>query len=196
MHTSVPLRQYPLHIHVSALSSWTVAVNVSTRQFQHEGFVDEVTEVLRLTHANPNRLELELTESILVSDMSVVDWKMAQLAQLGVKFALDDFGTGYSSLSYLKRLPLNKLKIDKSFVDELNTDPHSEAIVRTIVSLAQNLDMSVIAEGVETQAQVDALKAIGDIEFQGYYFSRPLHPSALTGWQHNYQASAHAGRLG
>lgn len=194
--------------HDAALSSWTVAVNVSARQFQHEGFVDEVTEVLRLTHANPNRLELELTESILVSDMSVVDWKMGQLAQLGVKFALDDFGTGYSSLSYLKRLPLNKLKIDKSFVDELTTDPHAEAIVRTIVSLAHNLDMSVIAEGVETQAQVDALQAIGDIEFQGYYFSRPLRPSALAGWQHHHQSrtttpavagtppNANAGQLG
>lgn len=173
-----------------ALSSWTISVNVSARQFQQEGFVDEVLELLRSTHANPHRLELELTESILVSDVNLVDSKMSQLASHGVKFALDDFGTGYSSLNYLKRLPLNKLKIDKSFIDELNTDAHSEAIVRTIVSLAQNLSMSVIAEGVETKDQVEALKAIGVIEYQGYYFAKPLAHDAVVAWQREYRSAS------
>lgn len=120
--------------------------------------------------------------------MNLVELKMNQLAQLGVKFALDDFGTGYSSLSYLKRLPLDKLKIDKSFVDEL-TDAHSQAIVKTIVSLAQNLGMRVIAEGVETLAQVQALQSIGDIECQGYYFSKPISPASLVQWHQHYRAT-------
>lgn len=173
----------------AALSTWTMAVNVSARQFQQDNFVDDVIEVLRATGANPRRLELELTESILVSDVSLVESKMNQLADQGVKFALDDFGTGYSSLNYLKRLPLEKLKIDKSFIDELNSDAHSEAIVKTIASLAQNLGMRVIAEGVETLEQVQALKAIGDIEFQGYYFSKPLHPQDLVGWHRAYRST-------
>lgn len=173
----------------AVFSTWTMAVNVSARQFQQENFVDDVAEVLRATGASPRRLELELTESLLVSDVNLVEVKMNQLAQLGVKFALDDFGTGYSSLSYLKRLPLDKLKIDKSFVDELTTDAHSQAIVKTIVSLAQNLGMRVIAEGVETLAQVQALQAIGDIECQGYHFSKPISPASLVQWHQHYRAT-------
>ncbi|MDD2546409.1 MAG: EAL domain-containing protein, partial [Burkholderiaceae bacterium] len=172
------------------LSAWTIAVNVSARQLQQDNFVEEVAALLHATGANPHRLELELTESILVSDVNLVESKMNQLAQMGVQFALDDFGTGYSSLSYLKRLPLNKLKIDKSFIDELNTDAHSDAIVRTIVSLARNLGMRVIAEGVETLAQVQALKAMGGIDCQGYFFARPLHAEDLVDWHRRYQASA------
>lgn len=170
------------------LSSITVSVNVSAKQFMQEGFVEEVLEVVKQSGANPNRLELEITESILVSDMSTVDSKMSRLAHHGIRFALDDFGTGYSSLNYLKRLPLNKLKIDKSFIDELTSDAHSKAIVNTIVSLAQNLNMSVIAEGVETQEQLTALRSLGDIEIQGYFYSKPLSDVEFESWIERYMS--------
>lgn len=174
------------------MSSWTVAVNVSSRQFQQEHFVQEVVSILEASHANPSRLELELTESVLVSDMPSVEAKMRLLSERGVRFSLDDFGTGYSSLNYLKRLPLGKVKIDKSFVDELLTNQQSEAIVKSIVSLAENLGMRVIAEGVETEGQVQALSALGDVEYQGYWFGKPMLPAQLLEWygQHMSRCSS------
>ena len=168
------------------MSSWTLAVNVSSRQFQQENFVAEVLHVLEASKADPRRLELELTESILVSDIRLVEAKMRELAERGVQFSLDDFGTGYSSLNYLKRLPFGKVKIDKSFIDELLTNTQSAAIVKSIVSLSENLGMNVIAEGVETQAQVEVLRTYGKVEYQGYYFARPLAASDLPGWHRQH----------
>ncbi len=160
-------------------AQWTLAVNVSARQFKQPNFVNEVQAVLRQTGANPARLELELTESQLVDDIDSVIAKMSVLRAYGVNFSLDDFGTGYSSLSYLKRLPLYKLKIDQGFVRDLLTDANDAAIVKTVVALGQSLDLAVIAEGVETEAQREALAELGCKQFQGYWFSRPAPASEL-----------------
>lgn len=121
-----------------------------------------------------NRLQFELTESILVSRVDEVVAKMNLLKNYGIGFALDDFGTGYSSLSYLKRLPLEQLKIDRSFVDDILNDPNDAAIASTVIALSSALGLGVIAEGVETAAQRDALAALGCYHYQGFYFSRPL----------------------
>ena len=161
-----------------ALSRLSIAVNVSVKQFLQADFVERLLDTVAATRANPQRLKLELTESLLVSNVEAVVEKMFALRAKGVGFALDDFGTGYSSLSYLKRLPLDQLKIDQSFVRDLLVDPNDAAIVRTITALAQNLGLGVIAEGVETQAQLDFLAHVGCHAYQGYLFSRP-QPIAL-----------------
>jgi diguanylate cyclase (GGDEF)-like protein/PAS domain S-box-containing protein len=152
----------------------TVAVNVSARQFQQPEFVAEVLALLDRTHIDARKLKLELTESLLLSNVESVISKMAALNDRGLSFCLDDFGTGYSSLSYLRRLPLSRLKIDRSFVRDLLTDINSMAIARTIVDMAHSLGMTVIAEGVETSAQLEQLKIYGCTAFQGYFFGRPL----------------------
>ena len=152
----------------------TVAVNVSAQQFHETDFVDHVLAIISQTGANPNRLKLELTESLLVDNVEDVIAKMFALKARGVGFSLDDFGTGYSSLSYLKRLPLDQLKIDQSFVRDILVDPNDAAIARTIVALAQSLGLGVIAEGVETESQRAFLASSGCHAYQGYFFSRPL----------------------
>ena len=157
-----------------ALAHLTVAVNVSARQFHHADFVAQVLAVLDATGANPHRLKLELTESLLLKDVEDIIAKMAALKAKGVGFSLDDFGTGYSSLSYLKRLPLDQLKIDQSFVRDVLCDNNDAVIAKTIIALAQNLGLGVIAEGVETREQRDFLARSGCQAYQGYYFSRPL----------------------
>jgi EAL domain-containing protein (putative c-di-GMP-specific phosphodiesterase class I) len=157
-----------------ALSLLVMAVNVSARQFGHHDFVAQVKEALAGSGANPQRLKLELTESLLVDNMETTIAKMTALKALGVSFALDDFGTGYSSLSYLKRLPLDQLKIDQSFVRDVLHESNDAAIARTIVALSQSLGLSVIAEGVETEAQHEFLAHHGCSLYQGFLFSRPL----------------------
>jgi diguanylate cyclase (GGDEF)-like protein/PAS domain S-box-containing protein len=156
-----------------------VSVNVSAHQFHHPGFVDTVRAVLDRTGAVPGQLWLELTESLLLVDIEDTIDKMHALRDLGVRFTLDDFGTGYSSLAYLKRLPLDQLKIDQGFVRDALTDANDDAIVRTIVVLAQTLGLQVIAEGVETEALRDRLAAHGCTLYQGYLFGRPMSPLAL-----------------
>ncbi len=153
---------------------FTVSVNVSARQLLQPNFVEQVLGVLGNTGTNPHNLKLELTESMLLDKNQEIIAKMTALKERGVGFSLDDFGTGYSSLSYLKRLPLDQLKIDQSFVRDLLTDPNDEAIARTIVALASSLGLSVIAEGVESVEQRDVLAAQGCHTYQGYLFSRPL----------------------
>lgn len=157
-----------------SMSHLTIAVNVSAHQFQQENFVDQVLETLKNSSANPHLLKLELTESLLVSDIEEIIEKMYMLKAKGVGFSLDDFGTGFSSLSYLKRMPLNQLKIDQSFVRDVLTDPNDASIAKTIISLAESLNLNVIAEGVETAAQRDFLADAGCYSYQGYFFSRPL----------------------
>jgi EAL domain-containing protein (putative c-di-GMP-specific phosphodiesterase class I) len=156
------------------MTDLTLAVNVSAREFHETDFVVQVLAILKNTGANPQRLKLELTESLLVAKVEDIIEKMYALKAKGVDFSLDDFGTGYSSLAYLKRLPLNQLKIDQSFVRDVLTDPNDAAIAKTIVALAQSLGLSVIAEGVETEAQKDFLASSGCHAYQGYFFSRPL----------------------
>jgi EAL domain-containing protein (putative c-di-GMP-specific phosphodiesterase class I) len=152
----------------------TMAVNVSAQQFRQPDFVDKVLAIIRKTGASPSRLKLELTESLLVDNMQDIVQKMWTLKAKGVVFSLDDFGVGYSSLSYLKRLPLDQLKIDESFVRDVLVDPNDAAIARTIVALAQSLGLGVIAEGVETAAQRDFLASVECHAYQGFYFSRPM----------------------
>ena len=179
----LPLGRWVLQTACNQLVDWSgdpttqevsIAVNVSAREFRQPEFATQVIETLRKTGANPKRLQLELTESLLLSDVQDAVRKMEQLKALGVRFSLDDFGTGYSSLSYLKRLPLDQLKIDQSFVRDLLTDPNDAAIARTVVALAQSLGLSVVAEGVETEGQRDFLLANGCKAFQGYLFGQPV----------------------
>ncbi|TVM07047.1 MAG: EAL domain-containing protein [Halomonas sp.] len=164
----------------AATQGLTVAVNVSPNQFRQPHFVSQVEAVLERTGANPHRLKLEVTENLLMEDLDVIRARMKQLRQLGVRFSLDDFGTGYSSLAYLKRLPLDQLKIDQSFVRDVLEDPADAAIVRTVIALAHSLELEVIAEGVETCAHRDWLYAEGCRTYQGYWFSRPSPIETLS----------------
>jgi len=156
------------------LAHLKLAVNVSLRQFHQDNFVAEVLEVLARTGANPERLKLELTESVVASNVEDVIAKMTALKAKGVGFSLDDFGTGYSSLSHLKRLPLDQLKIDKFFVRDVLTDPNDAAIAKMIIALGETLGLSVMAEGVETQAQRDFLAGHGCLTYQGHLYSVAL----------------------
>ncbi|MCF8184989.1 MAG: EAL domain-containing protein, partial [Polynucleobacter sp.] len=158
----------------SDMAHLMLAVNVSSVQFRKPDFVAQVLAILDQSGANPQRLKLELTESLMVDDVEDVIAKMAALKARGISFSLDDFGTGYSSLAYLKRLPLDQLKIDQSFVRDILIDPNDAAIARTIVALAESLGLSVIAEGVETESQRAFLVSSGCQAFQGYFFSRPV----------------------
>jgi diguanylate cyclase (GGDEF)-like protein/PAS domain S-box-containing protein len=152
------------------LRELNISVNVSARQFRHEDFVAQVETVLDETGVNPGRLKLELTESLILNNVEESIIKMDQLKSIGVEFSMDDFGTGYSSLSYLKRLPLDQIKIDQSFVRDISTDPSDAAIVQTIIAMAGTLGLMVIAEGVETEAQREFLESRGCPAFQGHLF--------------------------
>ncbi len=152
----------------------TLSVNVSASELRQPGFVDATLKVLDWTRAEPTRLKIELTETLLVNDIEDVSGKLAALRQRGIGVSLDDFGTGYSSLNYLKRLPLTQLKIDKSFVDDVLTDTSDAAIARTVVALGRQLGLHVIAEGVETEEQRALLQDIGCLAYQGYLYSKPL----------------------
>lgn len=178
----IPLGQLILKKACQQLAKWasiphrshlTIAVNVSVAQFQEADFVKQVLDIVAHTGANPNRLKLELTENLLVADLNSLAEKMFALKAKGIGFSLDDFGTGYSSLSYLKSLPLQQLKIDKNFVRDVLFDPHHAVIVQTIIALAQNLGMGVIAEGVETIEQRNFLAEAGCHAYQGFLFSKP-----------------------
>lgn len=159
--------------HQAAYTSLTISVNVSSVQFQQPEFVRDVEGLLATTQAPPGRLVLEVTESLLMREPVRVRNTMLKLRAQGVRFALDDFGTGYSSLSYLKRLPLDELKIDQSFIHELLTDKTDAAIVDTTILLAVSLGLTVVAEGVERKEQLDWLKGHGCYRYQGYLFGRP-----------------------
>jgi len=162
-----------------AMARWTMSVNVSALQFSQADFVETVARAVACNGIDASRLKLELTESMLIDDLPQVIAKMRSLQEMGVSFALDDFGTGYSSLSHLKRLPMNQLKIDQSFVRDLLADPDDAVISQTIVALGHNLGMQVIAEGVETLGQRDFLASIGCDAFQGYLFGRPVPAEVL-----------------
>ena len=153
------------------LSCLTIAVNISARQFHHPDFISILEESIKRSGANPGNLELELTESILLENSVDTINKMSFLQAKGIRFSLDDFGTGYSSLSYLKRLPVDQLKIDESFVKDLGASQCDVAIARTIVTLAHSLGIEVIAEGVETREQLRLLLNEGCEAFQGNLFS-------------------------
>lgn len=158
----------------AATADIVLSVNVSARQFQHPDFVAQLLLIIHGSGIDPHKLKLELTESMLVANQQDIITKMDALKSHGIKFSLDDFGTGYSSLSYLKRLPISELKIDKSFVKDVLTDANDAAIARMIIRLAQSMELTVIAEGVETKEQRDWLEHEGCFKYQGYYFGRPV----------------------
>lgn len=151
-----------------------LSVNVSAKQLQQVDFVEQVVATMARHNVNPSHIKLELTESMLVNNINDIITKMNALSKIGVSFSLDDFGTGYSSLQYLKKLPLNQLKIDQSFVRDIATDNSDRVIVRTIITMAHSLDINVIAEGVETAEQQQFLLDNGCTHYQGYLFSKPL----------------------
>lgn len=196
----LPLGLWVLDTACQQLASWalhpetrhlTLAVNVSALQIKQSHFVDEVLQIMENTGANPHKLKLELTESVLVDDIEDIIQKMAALKARGVGFSLDDFGTGYSSLAYLKRLPLDQLKIDRSFVQDVLTDPNDAAIAKTIVALADKLGFTVIAEGVETVEQKEFLIANACTTFQGFLFGRPLPLKEFEASIERYQVPAY-----
>lgn len=156
------------------MSHLNLAVNVSAKQFQQPDFVGKLEEAVDSHCIRPERLKLELTEGVVLADIAEVVRKMQQLKALGFKLSLDDFGTGYSSLAYLKQLPLDQLKIDQSFVRDITIDPNDAVMVKTIIGMGHNFRLDVIAEGVETEAQLDFLKQNGCMAYQGYLFSKPV----------------------
>jgi diguanylate cyclase (GGDEF)-like protein/PAS domain S-box-containing protein len=179
----LPLGDWVLETACKQIAAWahreepadvSVAVNISARQFRQPDFVEKMLAALERSGADPHNLELELTESMLADSIEEVIAKMAELKSHGLRFSLDDFGTGYSSLAYLKRLPLDQLKIDRSFVQDILVDASSGAIAQTIISLSQAMGLPVIAEGVETETQRDFLTRLGCHAFQGYLFGHPL----------------------
>ena len=183
----VPIGQWILQEACRQNSAWqraglppiTVSVNLSPIQFRHTGLVESVASALEHANLSPAYLELELTESFVMHDAERINGAMKSLKALGVDISVDDFGTGYSSLSYLKRFPVDRLKVDKSFVRDIDTDPDDAAIVRAIITLGHSLNLRVVAEGVETPAHLAFLQQHGCDELQGYLFSRPVPASEM-----------------
>jgi EAL domain-containing protein (putative c-di-GMP-specific phosphodiesterase class I) len=161
----------------AGLGRLRVAVNLSARQFGAANLLADIAAVLDQTGLAPELLEIELTESLFMSDVTLAVETLHGMKKLGVQLSIDDFGTGYSSLSYLSRFPIDVLKIDRSFVADIGRDASDAAIVASIIALAHNLKLDVIAEGVETAEQLDYLRRHRCDEMQGYYFSQPLAAS-------------------
>lgn len=178
----VQMGNWVLDTACAQLKSWesgpfallTISINVSTRQFMQDDFVDQICRTLLKYNINPARLQLELTESVVADRIDLIIDRMQRIRRLGIGFSLDDFGTGYSSLTYLKKLPLDQIKIDQSFVRDLMTDPNDAAIVTAIIAMSRSLGFDVIAEGVETDAQRDFLKESGCLNYQGFLFGKPM----------------------
>ncbi len=189
----VPIGKWVLQTACAQLKSWEsrpklmslqLSVNVSARQFRQADFVDDVRKALALSGADPTRLELELTESLVLDNVTDTIQKMKELKSLGVRLSMDDFGTGYSSLAYLTQLPLDQLKIDQSFVRNIGIQSTDSVIIQTIIGMAHNLGLEVIAEGVETKGQQDFLLQHGCPLCQGYLFSKPLPLSEFEQFMH------------
>jgi EAL domain-containing protein (putative c-di-GMP-specific phosphodiesterase class I) len=184
----LPIGEWVLRTAIQQMKAWMdaglapmiMAINLSAAQFRHAHLPELVTRALADEGLAPEFLELELTESVAMDDPLAAIAVMDELRACGVRMSIDDFGTGYSSLSYLKRFQVYKLKIDQSFVSDLSADPESKAIVRAVISLADSLGMRTIAEGVETEEQLNFLREQGCHEVQGYYYSRPLLPEDFT----------------
>lgn len=191
----VPISEWVLRAACSQAMAWlqrglpalTMAVNISVRQFQSRDFPGMVESILKETGLAPDSLELEVTESLAMRDVEFTIATLRKLKGIGVRLAIDDFGTGYSSLSYLKQFPIDKLKVDQSFVRNLTVDPSDMAIVKAIIALAHSLQLRVIAEGVESEAQLRLLHGYGCHEVQGYLISQPLAPEDYAGFAAGYR---------
>jgi EAL domain-containing protein (putative c-di-GMP-specific phosphodiesterase class I) len=160
----------------------SVAVNLSARSLLDADLVEDIARVLSVSGVDPSRLVLEITETSVMSDAEYAMRVLNRLSAMGLTLAMDDFGTGYSSLSYLKRLPVDEVKIDKSFVLNMQEDENDAVIVRSIIDLAGNLGLRVVAEGIETESAWDALAAMGCDIAQGYFISRPLPVDSFDAW--------------
>jgi EAL domain-containing protein (putative c-di-GMP-specific phosphodiesterase class I) len=167
----------------------TVSVNIHARHLEQPELARAVSQALDSTGLASSTLELELTETGVMRDIKRSLDSLQGLKQLGVRLALDDFGTGYSSLAYLTQLPIDTLKIDRSFVDKLGEGGQSRAVVRSITALAQALGLSTVAEGVETRAQLDSLRSLGCDEVQGYFYARPMPAQELPGWTRRFDGT-------
>ncbi len=185
----IPIGEWVLRTACAQLAEWakspktaglSISVNVSATQFRQPDFLQQVRRIVMLSGADPSLLKLELTESAVADDIDVVVGKMQALKDMGITWSLDDFGTGYSSLSSLKQLPLDQLKIDQSFIRDMLTDERSMAIVNTVIQLGQTLGLEVIAEGVETKKQCNALHQAGCHSYQGYLFNPALPAKDLN----------------
>jgi diguanylate cyclase (GGDEF)-like protein len=183
----VPLGRWVLHQACFQNRAWqrrgirdlTVAVNISGVQFQQPNFVESVSYALAASNLAPRYLELEITETVVMQNASVVIGMLEQLHRMGVSLSIDDFGTGYSSLNYLKRFPIHKLKIDQSFIRDISVDSDDAAIVNAIIALAHSLRLRVVAEGVEHEEQLNFLRVLGNDEYQGFLHSKPLPAKEL-----------------
>jgi EAL domain-containing protein (putative c-di-GMP-specific phosphodiesterase class I) len=162
------------------LTMQRVAVNLSARQLQQEDLVNRITKILLETGVAPHQVQLEITEGAVLKNVDHIIATLNQLRAMGISIALDDFGTGYSSLSYLKRFPIHAVKIDRSFVRDLEHDASDATIVSTVIAMAENMGLTVIAEGVETEFQLAFLRERGCEEFQGNLVSEPVTPGELT----------------
>ena len=171
-----------------------MAVNLSARQFRHQFLATLVEDTLRENDIDPERLEFELTETLLMEDTDINRGTLGQFARIGVRVAIDDFGTGHSSLSYLKRFNIDTLKIDRSFVSDLPGNTDDAAIATAIIALGHSMQMKVVAEGVETQAQADFLRQLNCDSMQGYLLSRPLPADQLLPWLQAHQRQLAARR--
>jgi len=161
-------------LHLRGFPEISVAINISGKQFQDASLLAQIQNVIHETGINPEKVNIEITENIAISDIESALHMIDELADMGVKTSIDDFGTGYSSLSYIKRFNSHVLKIDKSFIDDIPIEQADQAIVQAIVSMSHAVGMEVVAEGVETKAQVEYLKAVGCDYIQGYYYSKPF----------------------
>ncbi|MBV1921055.1 MAG: EAL domain-containing protein, partial [Pseudomonadales bacterium] len=157
-----------------------VAVNLSGRQFTQDGLLDTIKEAIKTSGINSANLELEITESMMMENTDETISILNDIRSLGIQLSIDDFGTGYSSMAYLKRFPINTLKIDQSFIRGLPGDTGDGAIVKATIAIAHALNLTVIAEGVETEDQLEFLKPLHCEEVQGYYFSRPITASSIS----------------
>ena len=153
---------------------WRVSINISPKQFERNNFVDLLASLIKEYNINPNKLRLELTENLLITNIDETLEKIKELFDLGVTLSIDDFGTGYSSLAYLKKLPIHELKIDQSFIKDILIDTNDFSIVETILSIGGKFNLEVIAEGVETKEQHEMLVSMGCSYFQGYFFAKPI----------------------
>lgn len=173
----------------SGLPSIPIAINVSTVQFRQKDFIERLTNTIQNCQIGMSAVQIEVTETALVDNIEHAIDALARLRSMGIKIALDDFGTGYSSLNYLSRLPIHKIKVDKSFVQRIETDTASRAITEAVIALGRTLNLEIVAEGIETADVLQYLKRHGCGQAQGYYVAKPLPAESFAAWYRDYSCN-------